>query len=483
MEWYDARLVAANQLQSTQRKILSFAVLIAVYLIFSYVVPKPAAIQQSGWQLTGLFFATILGLLLEPMPGGAFVLVCVTLAAIIGGVTINQALAGYSDPTVWLVMAAFFISRALLNTGLARRIALFFVQLFGKTTLGVTYALALTDLSLAGIIPSNGARSGGVVLPVVRSIAELYGSSPGATSGLMGRYLILSVYQSICVTTAMFFTGQASNALAASMARDMGYPVTWGSWFLAGIVPGLVSLAVIPIVVMRMSPPEIRQTPAAREFAGNELRLMGPMSTGEKILAAVFVVVCGLWMTASWHKIDITVTALLGCAALLITGVLSWEDVRSEKTAWDMFIWYGGLVQLGKLLNATGVTKEFANGVVGILGAQPWPILFAVALLVYFYVHYGLASITAHMLAMFTPFVAVLKAQGAPMGLIVFAFACFVNLSAGLTHYGTTPSPMFFAHGYVSFKDWWRVGFVISLVNISIWSTVGFGWWKLIGYW
>ena len=469
--------------KSTQRKILSFAILIAVYLTFAYLIPKPLEIQQSGWQLTGLFIATILGLLLEPMPGPAFVLVCVTLAAIIGGVTVNQALAGYADPTVWLVMAAFFISSALIKTGLARRIALFFVRIFGKTTLGVTYALALTDLSLAGIIPSNGARSGGIVLPVVRSIAELYGSSPGATGGLLGTYLIAAVYQSICVTTAMFFTGQASNSLAAAMAGDLGYPVTWGSWFLAGIVPGLVSLAIIPLVVIRMLPPTITQTPAASEFAIDELRKMGPMSGQEKILATVFVFVCGLWMTVAWHKMDVTVTALLGCAALLITGVLRWEDVRSERSAWDMFIWYGGLVQLGKLLNATGVTKSFAGGVVGIFGAQPWPVLFAVALLVYFYVHYGLASITAHLLAMFTPFVAVLKAQGAPLGLVVFAFACFVNLSAGLTHYGTTPTPMFFGQGYVTLKDWWRVGFVISLVNLTVWSTVGFGWWKLIGYW
>ena len=109
-------------------------------------------------------------------------LTAVVLASIIGGLTIAQALSGYSDPTVWLVMAAFFISRALINTGLARRIALFFVKLFGKSSLGVCYALAMSDMVLATIIPSNGARSGGVVLPIVRSIAELYGSQPGPTA-------------------------------------------------------------------------------------------------------------------------------------------------------------------------------------------------------------------------------------------------------------------------------------------------------------
>ncbi len=476
--------MSENTPQSSNRRIASFAILIAVYLIFSYVIPKPVSMKQEGWQFTGLFIAMVLGLMLEPMPGGAFVLVCVTLSTIVGGVPIAKALAGYADPTVWLVMAAFFISRALINTGLARRIALFFVRIFGRTSIGVTYALALSDFSLAGIIPSNGARSGGVILPIVRSIAELYGSSPGATANVLGRYLMMAVYQSICVTCAMFFTGQASNPIAAGMAKEQGFTMTVGGWFMAGIVPGLVSMAVIPWVVMRMSPPLIRKTPAAREFATSELNAMGGMSNHEKILAVVFVVVCTLWVTkGTWHQMDITVTALVGCGALLLMGVLKWEDVRAEKTAWDMFVWYGGLVNLGKILNETGVTTLFANGVVGMFGTQPWPILFASALLIYFYTHYGLASITAHLLAMYTPFVAVLKAQGAPIGLVCYAFACFVNLSAGLTHYGTTPSPMFFAQDYVSFKDWWRVGFVVSVVNLLIWSTIGFGWWKLIGIW
>jgi DASS family divalent anion:Na+ symporter len=84
---------------------------------------------------------------------------------------------------------------------------------------------------------------------------------------------------------------------------------------------------------------------------------------------------------------------------------------------------------------------------------------------------------------MFAPFVAVLITKGAPPGLVIFAFACFSNLAAGLTHYGTTPSPMYFAHNYVPFRTWWTVGFCVSLAHLAVWSTVGFLWWKLIGLW
>lgn len=465
------------------RFLKGFLPLVVLYLLIAYVLPKPVAVKQEAWQLFGVFVATIAGLILQPVPGGAMVLLGVVCSALVGGLTIQNALSGYSDPMVWLVLTAFLISRALLNTGLARRIALIFVRMFGTTSVGITYSLAATDAVLATIIPSNGARSGGVTLPIARSIAELYGSTPGPSARKLGAYLMVAVYQSVCVGAAMFFTGQASNPIAAQIAGQNGFPITWASWFIAGSVPGIASLAVIPWLVMRLFPPEIKKTPEAAAFAAEQLKKMGPMSRAERILALVFAGVCTMWATAGTHGIDITVTALLGASALLLTGVLTWEDVKSEKTAWDMFVWYGGLVRLGKALNEGGVMRAFADSIGVWFTDMTWPILFVVALLIYFYAHYAFASITAHLLAMYPPFLAVLVLKGAPIGLVAFAFACFVNFSSGLTNYGTTPSPMFFAQEYVSMKDWFRVGAVVSVSNVLIWGTIGFGWWKLLGIW
>jgi divalent anion:Na+ symporter, DASS family len=457
--------------------------LVAIYVAIAHVIPKPDAIAPEGWRLFGVFVATVVGLVLEPLPGGAIVLLAVLAASLVAGLTPAKALSGYADPTVWLVLAAFFISRALINTGLARRIALMFVRLFGRNSVGICYALGLSDMVLASVIPSAGARSGGVILPIARSIAELYGSRPDGTAKLLGSFLMTGVYQAVCISCAMFYTGQASNPLVAQMASNTGYTVTWASWFAAGIVPGLCSMAIVPWVVMRVNPPEIRRTPEAPEFARRELHAMGPMSRGERILAVVFAAVCGLWVTSNLHGIDITITALLGAVALLLTGVLNWEDIKTERSAWDIFIWYGGLVMLGKALGDAKVTTEFARSIGGTFGGLGWPLLFVSALLIYFYTHYAFASITTHLLAMYPPFLAILLGRGAPPGLIIFGFACFANLAAGLTHYGTTPGPMFFAHEYVPLRRWWLVGLAVSVVNITIWGTVGFGWWKLIGVW
>jgi DASS family divalent anion:Na+ symporter len=190
-----------------------------------------------------------------------------------------------------------------------------------------------------------------------------------------------------------------------------------------------------------------------------------------------------MWISSSWSGVNITVVALLGGLFLLLMGVITWEDVKSNRAAWDIFVWYGGFLRLGQGINDAGVTKAFAEGVAAYFQAYGWPILLLAALTIYFYAHYFFASITAHILAMFTPFVSVLLAKGAPIGLVIFSFACLANLSAGLTNYGTTPTPMFFGQGYVALKEWWKIGLIVSIVNLVIWGTVGFGYWKLIGLW
>jgi len=467
-----------------ERRFWRAAAPVALACIVALIIPRPAAITPAGWRLLGIFVGAITGLLTQPIPGGAVVLIAVTLSAVFGGLTPQDALSGYGDPTCWLVMTAFFIARSLINTGLARRIALVFVRIAGRTPVGVCYALSASDMLLATIIPSNGARSGGVTLPIVRSVCEVYESRPGKSAGILGSFLMTAVYQNICITAAMFLTGQAGNALAARIAGDtFHYPVTWTSWFVAGIVPGICSLAIVPWVVFWVNPPEVRRTPEATAFAARELKAMGRMKRGERIVLAVFAAVCTGWITSPLHRLDVTVIALLGVAGLVVTGALTWEDVKNERAAWDIFIWYGGLLMLARALSQAGLTGGFARAVSAQFGGLGWPALFAVALLIYFYAHYGFASISAHLLAMFTPFAGVLIAKGAPVGCVIFAFATFANLSAGLTNYGTTPAPMFFAQDYVSLRRWLQTGAVVSVANLAVWCSVGFLWWKLIGLW
>jgi divalent anion:Na+ symporter, DASS family len=448
------------------------------------LAPVPAGVTTASWRLLAIFAATMVGLVAQPLPGGAMVLLGVCALAISGIVPVARALGGYSDPVVWLVLSAFFIARAMVKTGLGRRIALHFVRMIGRTSLGLGYALAISDGVLASIIPSNGARNGGIIFPITRSLAETFDSKPGPTARRIGSFLMVLLYNTDVIVCAMFLTGQASNLLIAGFALDaIGIELSYWTWFKAAIVPGLCSLIAVPLIFYRLYPPDVKHTPAATELAHKELQALGRITRAEIIMMVVFALVLGLWVTSRLHSIDPAVVALIGVCALLLTRVLEWSDLISERNAWDVFFWYGGLVQLARLLGETGITKVFAEWTAGWITGWEWWAALGVILLVYFYAHYGFASITAHATAMFIPFLTVTVAAGAPPYVAVLALAYFSNLCASLTHYGTTPGPIYFGADYVPQGTWWKLGLIASFLNIPIWITIGLLWWKVLGLW
>jgi DASS family divalent anion:Na+ symporter len=458
-----------------------------VVLLCAFAValaPMPAGITPQAWRLLAIFTATIVGSILRPVPSATIVLIGVTATALFGALPVAQALGGYADPIVWLVLAAFMLSRGMVKTGLGRRIAFIFIRAVGHRTLGLGYALVATDMALASVIPSNGARSGGIIFPIAKSLVEAYDSRPGETARRLGAFLFPLLYQCDVIVCAMFLTGQASNVVIAKFAKEVtGVELSYARWMIGAIVPGLVSLAVVPLLLYRASPPEIKHTPAAAEIAAEELRRMGPMRWPELVMLLVFALAALLWMTTAWHGLNYALVALVGVCVLLLAGVLEWEDVLAERAAWDVFIWYGGLVRMAEALGETGLTKHFAEAAASLTTGWTWWAALGALLLIYFYAHYAFASITAHVAAMYVPFLIVTIGAGAPPYLAVLSLAYFSNLDASLTHYGTTPAPIWFGAGYVSQRTWWKLGLLVSVPNILIWAAFGLAWWKALGWW
>ena len=450
-----------------------------------WLLPRPEGVSVEGWRLTAVFVSAIAGLIIRPLPGGAVILLSLIAGVWLEALTFEQSLAAFASPPVWLVVGSLLMAHALIATGLARRIALAFVRYFGSSSKGLASALILSDMSLATMIPSNTSRAGGVIMPITRSMAELYGSLPGRTAGLLGTYLMVAVYQGEIVATATFLTGQAGNFVAADIARTVAeYELTWARWAAAGIVPGLISSAGVVWLVAKLLPPEIQRTPDAARFAADELRKMGRMGSRGWFTATLACSVCSLWITTNLHSIPPGLAAVSGAGILILVGILPWREVVRQHLVWNIMVWYAGVITLGRALSEAGVPQAITQAIgESSLGEMPWLPLLAIALPVYFFAHYGLASITMHFLTMFPVFLLLLLERGAPPGLAVFLFACFGCLSAGLTHYGTVPSPIFFEQRYASFAQWWTVGFLVALWNGLVWCTVGVAWWKLIGIW
>jgi divalent anion:Na+ symporter, DASS family len=463
--------------------LLRWLIVLAVPFII-LMFPVPDGITPQSWRLLAIFAATITGSIVRPLPGGAMVLLGVTALPLFRVLPIEQALTGYADPVVWLVLAAFFISRGMIKTGLGRRIAFLFIKALGRHSLGLGYALISTEAVLAAVIPSTGARSGGIIFPIAKSLAEAYESRPGESARRLGAYLMTTVYQCNVVVCAMYLTGQASNPIIAKFAKEVtGIEITYARWVIAASVPAVLSLLLVPLLIYRIFPPEIKHTPAASQFASDELKRMGKTKRSEWVMLLVFGLVAILWMSPGYTGFHYATVAMVGICILLLSGVLEWEDLISERAAWSVFIWYGGLIRMAEALGQTGITKRFAEAAAGLTLGWKWWLALGVLLLIYFYAHYAFASITAHATAMFTPFLIVILASGAPPYLAVLSLAYFSNLGASLTHYGTTPAPIYFGAGYTTQRTWWWIGLLTSILTIAIWSVAGFTWWKLLRLW
>ena len=445
--------------------------------------------RRADWvkclHLLAIFMTTIIGIILKPLPMGAVAVMGIALTATTGTLTITDALSGFSDAVIWLIVLAFFISRGFIKTGLGARIAYNFMALLGRRTLGLSYGLAATDLVLSPAIPSNTARAGGIVMPIMASLARAYGSNPGdGTERKLGGFLTITAYQVNCITSAMFLTAMAANPLAQKLAGDLKINITWGGWALAAIVPGLLSLILVPWVIYKLYPPEVKETPNAVEMAKQKLAELGPVSVKEWMMLFVFVMLRVLWIFGKqFGEMNATTAALIGLSALLVLGVLGWEDVKTETGAWDTLVWFAALVMMASFLNKLGLIPWFSQSVGGLMTGHGWIFAFLMLSLTYFYSHYFFASNTAHVASMYGAFLGVSVAVGAPPVLAALILGFFGNLFAGMTHYGAGPAPVLFGTGYVEVGTWWRIGFIVSVLNIFIWVVIGGLWWKAIGLW
>lgn len=450
--------------------------------IFIYFLPVPEGLTEQAWRLFAIFIATIASVMIGAFPMGAASLMGISFAVLTKCMDFETAFSGFTNSITWLILSAFFISYGFSHTGLGRRIALYFIAAFGKSSLGIAYGIGLTELILAPGTPSSTARTGGIIFPIVESIARSFESYPeDASRKRIGSYLILCLFNFTVVCSAMFMTAMAANPFLVKLAKNVGVEITWLSWALYASVPGLTSLVLIPIVLYKIAGPSIKDTAHAAAHAKEELHAIGPMKAKESLMALCFVLLMVLWLLGPFIGISAVIAALLGMSFLLIFGVATWDQLLRLHSAFETFIWFGALLALAEGLSLTGFTGWFGQLVATQLSSFPTILGILLLFLVYFYTHYLFASCTAHVGAMFLPFLAGAIALGASP--IVFALAlCYASsLFGGLTHYGIGPAPILFGSGYVKLNEWWKIGFVMSLFNIIIWGVVGGLWWKFLG--
>jgi L-tartrate/succinate antiporter len=469
---------------------LAVAVLVGVVIA---VIPPPDGLPAYAWHYFALFVAVIVGLILEPVPAAAVGLIGVTVAAVLGLVfspeqladpefklsseAAKWALSGFANTTVWLIFGAFMFALGYEKTGLGRRIALLLVKVLGRRTLGLGYAVMIADLVLAPFTPSNTARSGGTVYPVVRNIPSLYGSEPGETARKMGSYLMWTALAATCVTSSMFLTALAPNLLAVELVqKTAGLEIGWTQWFVGFLPVGILLLATLPLVIYVLYPPEVKAGAEVPAWAAGELSSMGRVSRPELIMGGLVILALLLWILGGDY-VDPTVVALAVISLMILTGIVGWNDITGNKAAWNVLVWFATLVTLAGGLNTVGFIGWFAQTAADALTGLDPMVVMVLLVVLFFVIHYMFASVTAHVTAILPVFLAAgMAIPGLPVGTYALMLCFTLGIMGIITPYATGPSPVYYGSGFVSRKHFWALGFVFGAIFLVALLVVGGPW-------
>jgi L-tartrate/succinate antiporter len=465
--------------QNTTRTVWKSLAPIATGIVI-LLIPAPAGLKFTAWCYFALFCAVLVGVIVEPIPAAAVGLLGVGLATIFGLVdskpseAVKWALAGFSNTTVWLIFAAFMFAMGYEKTGLGRRIALVLVKLLGAKTLGLGYAIALSDFVLSPVTPSNTARSAGIIFPIIQNIPPLYGSSPGESSRKVGGYIMWVALCATCITGSMFTTSLATNLLTVELARKIAnVDISWTQWFVGFLPVGLLLLGSMPYLAYKIYPPEIKVSGEVPQWAAQQLAKIGKISLSEIGLAVLVTTALAFWIFGR-NIADPTTVALIAVGVMVVARIVTWDDVLSNKTAWNIFLWFATLVSMADGLARVGFVEWFAKLASSQLLGFPPIMTMAVLVGLYYFIHYFFANLTAHAVAVMPVMLAVGTAiPGIPIRTFAMLLCFSLAIQGIITPYACGPAPVYYASGYIPRGQYWYLGLIFGCLFIATLLAIG----------
>ncbi|KAI8618337.1 Sodium/sulfate symporter [Chytriomyces sp. MP71] len=411
--------------------------------------------------------------------------------------SLKVALGGFSLPLSWLVWSAFNLGLAVEHCGLGRRFALLIVRTFGTSPFTLGPCLFLIELFCGLLIPSNTARGGALIFPLVVSINKTFTNNP-----TIQRYLILCGLNANLISSSALYYGTVGNPVLAETAEDLLH-IEFGfvEWILGASVPILCLLFLLPAAFWHMagnngvpSPSlgpagelseEDGDTTASSSAsvvlnANQELEAMGPINPREKTAGIVLAVCLLSWVL---DLVPDAVIGLSGVTAMILAGVVSWGDVRDNGQAWDSFFWLSGMVLIVEQMNKLGISVQVGNWCREVLVDGVGPVTASLYLGVFYFVSmYLFSSITSHIVALSTPLLLAGKAAGCPP-LLITALLCYASgLCACLSSYSSGITVMYFSENIFSKREWYMYGIITGILYIFVFGTIGMLWFKFLGW-
>lgn len=468
-------------------------------LIGVLLLPLPADLPVAGHRMLAILAFAVVVWITEAVSYEASAIMITTLMAFLLGTAptiknpdvmygtsaaITMALAGFSNSALALVGGALFIAAAMTFTGLDKRIALVTLLKIGTSTKRIMIGCIAVTIVLSLVVPSATARSAAVV-PIMMGIIAAFGvdKRSNIAAGIM-----IIVAQATSIWNVGIKTAAAQNLLTSGfMEKLLGESVAWSDWLIAGAPWSLIMSVILIAVVLKMLPPESNNMAGGKEAVEKSLRDLGPMTSPQKRLMLVSVLLLLFWSTeGKLHKFDTTSTTYFGLVLLMLPrfGVMTWKDVQS-RIPWGTVIVFGVGISLGSALLSTEAGQWLGKQVVLHTGLdQVGPVaIFSILAAFLILIHLGFASATALTSAMLPILIAVLATLPGEfsrlgmtmlLGFVVsYGFILPINAPQNMVCMGTET---------FNAKQFAKVGIVITIVGYLLMVVFSMTYWRWLGW-
>jgi len=423
-----------------------------------------------------VFVAAIASVLIGAYPLLTAAMLAVGTVVLTKTITPAQAFSGFANSSVLLVVIAFIVAQAVVKSGLGQRISLLMVSRFGGSSLGLAYSIVFTDAAIAPAFPSNTAR-GGVLFPIVLSVSKGAGSEPDDPEGRrLGGYLMFCTMASLAVSSALWMTATSANPIGVQIAQKFGVKIGFGSWVMTACVPALLAIGLLPLIVAKLFPPRVGATPEAPAAARAAIASMGPLSRAEWITGVTFVVMVAGWIFADKLGMNVTSIAFMGLGVLMALGVITMKDIAQQGDTLATFLWLAVLFALSGQLNELGFMGYVGERLAAQVQGLSWQVLYVTLVALYVALHYLFVSQSSQVLALLGVFLEVGVGGGVPAPLMAFGLLFASSYFSVITPQGGSQNIIFAASGYLTQRELYLMGFLMTLAFMAVFMLVGTPW-------
>jgi len=380
-----------------------------------------------------------------------------------GVMPLTSVAVNYADRVIFLLLGSLILAKAIEVSNLHRRFALRILMLVGGEGKSILIGFIVVTALLSAFMSNTVVAA--MMIPLAVSIISVIDESRRKVFAPM---LMLTIAYSASIGGVITIVGTPPNLIFSSLAREMGYNITFLSWLPIGLPVGSALLFILWLY-LSYKVKDIKVI-EGKQVVKDELIKLGHISKQERYVLGIFIITVVAWMSRGlWGSyipsVDDSTIALVSAFMLFLLRVndkrlLTWDE--AAKIPWGVLILIGGSLAIAGAFTATGLDKVIASLISVELGSDISMLALVTSITVFMT---ELMSNTA----VATLMIPIVKGVALNIGMEPLSLMIAATLSASLSFMlpvATPPNAMVFSTGYLTVAYMARMGLIMNIFSI-----------------